>query len=475
MATTKIKALKNTLNKALHYITNPNKTDGSLLVSSFGCSVEFADLEMQATAIKEDRRSKRIAYHMIQSFAPDDPLTPEQAHAIGKEFADKVTNGKYEYVIATHIDKGHIHNHIIFNATSFGDHKKYRYSGVKEKNRIRGISDKLCRENNLSVIEKDSGTRGKAKFEYEQSKQGLSWKDKLKKAIDETVVKSNSFEEFLLEMEMEYGYEIKHGKHIAFKAPEQERFIRMKRLGEMYTEENVRNRISSQNQKTVPIHKSANQNILQSKKEKKKSKRINLIVDISKNIKAQTSKGYEISLQRSNTENLIKTMNFLMDHGITTPDKFLAYAEPVREEYQKMRSESKTLDESLRNVTEQIKYVQLYQKYKPLFLAYERSTDKNEFLIKYGNEIALYRASLIYFKKNDITNPQSINLSKLFEMRKEIKTQIFTFDEKFKKVKTELNELNTVQKNIEMTLDIKLSDSVETVNSAPQKKDEKTK
>ena len=113
MATTKIKAIKSTLKKAILYIINPEKTEGAMLVSSFGCSVDFADLEMQSTAVKGSGRGNRVAYHFIQSFAPDDPVTPEQAHEIGRAFAEKYLKGKYEYVISTHVDKGHIHNHII--------------------------------------------------------------------------------------------------------------------------------------------------------------------------------------------------------------------------------------------------------------------------------------------------------------------------------------------------------------------------
>ena len=130
MAITKIKALKTTLDKAINYIINPEKTEDGQLVYSFGCSVGTADVEMVLTAKKGSHRGNRIAYHLIQSFSSEDNLTPAQALEIGKEFAQKVTNGKYEFVVSTHADGDNLHNHIIFNATNFVDYKKYHY-GIK--------------------------------------------------------------------------------------------------------------------------------------------------------------------------------------------------------------------------------------------------------------------------------------------------------------------------------------------------------
>ena len=113
MAISKLIPIKATLNKAIDYIMDPEKTGNGRLVSAFGCSPETADIEMQITADKGSRQGNRIGYHLIQSFAPEDDITPEKALELGKEFTNKVTGGKYEYVIATHIDQGHIHNHII--------------------------------------------------------------------------------------------------------------------------------------------------------------------------------------------------------------------------------------------------------------------------------------------------------------------------------------------------------------------------
>ena len=155
MAVTKIKPIKSTLKKALDYIQNPDKTDGKMLVSSFGCSYETADIEFGFTLSQALDRGNNLAHHLIQSFEPGE-VDYEKAHEIGKQLADAVTKGQYEYVLTTHIDKGHIHNHIIFCAVNFVDYHKY-VSNKRTYYGIRNISDRLCRENGLSVLVPEKG------------------------------------------------------------------------------------------------------------------------------------------------------------------------------------------------------------------------------------------------------------------------------------------------------------------------------
>ena len=164
MAVTKIKPIKSTLNKALDYIQNPDKTDGKMLVSSFGCSPETADIEFDFTIAQALNRGNNLAHHLIQSFEPGE-VDYEKAHEIGKQLADAVTKGQYEYVLTTHIDKGHVHNHIIFCAVNFVDHHKYN-SNKRSYYGIRNMSDRLCRENGLSVVVPQKGGKGKSYAEY---------------------------------------------------------------------------------------------------------------------------------------------------------------------------------------------------------------------------------------------------------------------------------------------------------------------
>ena len=253
MAVTKYHAITKTLRKAIDYITDPKKTDYHNLVSGYNCEPDFADLDFKMTEdlakeIKGDYSkvggSNNLAYHMIQSFDPDDDITPEKAHEIAKELADKFLDNKYEYLISTHVDKDHIHNHIIFNATSFYDYSKFQ-SKLNDIDRMRDISDKLCLENNLNVI-LNKAENTKSRGEIEHIKRGTSWKEKIRNSIDFIIEneKPKHYKEFINILQ-EYDIEVKEGKNIAFKfKEEQKRFSRGKTLGKEYTRKRLKARIS---------------------------------------------------------------------------------------------------------------------------------------------------------------------------------------------------------------------------------------
>lgn len=150
MAVTKTHPIKSTLKAAIDYICNPEKTDGKLLVSSYGCAAETADIEFAWTRRHAIDKGTNLGRHLIQAFQPGE-VTPEQAHEIGMELAKEILGGKYEFVLTTHIDKDHVHNHLIFNAVSFTDHKHY-HSNKRSYHDIRRTSDRLCKEHGLSVI-----------------------------------------------------------------------------------------------------------------------------------------------------------------------------------------------------------------------------------------------------------------------------------------------------------------------------------
>ena len=248
MAVTKIHPIKSTLKKALDYIENPDKTYDKMLVSSFACSYETADIEFEMLLAQAYPKGNNLAHHLIQSFAPGE-TTPEQAHEIGRQLADEVLQGKYPYVLTTHIDKGHVHNHIIFCAVDMVNQRKY-ISNKQSYAYIRRTSDRLCKENGLSVV-KPGQSKGKSYAEWDAQRKGTSWKAKLKAAIDAAIPQVKDFDDFLRLMQAQ-GYEIKPGKFISFRAPGQERFTRCKTLGEAYTEEAIKERIKGRVITRVP-------------------------------------------------------------------------------------------------------------------------------------------------------------------------------------------------------------------------------
>ena len=202
MATTRImplhtgkgRSVGNAIRDILDYVENPDKTDDKMFVSSYGCSYETADIEFQMLLDQAFKKGNNLAHHLIQAFEPGE-TTPEQAHEIGRQLADEVLQGKYPYVLTTHIDKGHLHNHIIFCAVDMVQQRKY-ISNRRSYAYIRRTSDRLCKENGLSVV-KPGKDKGKSYAEWDAQRKGKSWKAKLKIAIDAAIPQSKDFDSFL--------------------------------------------------------------------------------------------------------------------------------------------------------------------------------------------------------------------------------------------------------------------------------------
>ena len=298
MAVTKTHPIKSTLKAAIDYICNPDKTDGKLLVSSFGCTAETADIEFAWTRRHAIDKGKNLGRHLIQAFEPGE-VTPEEAHRIGMELAWEILGGKYEFVLTTHIDKDHVHNHLIFNAVSFQYHRHY-HSNKRSYHEIRRTSDRICKEHGLSVIV-PGRDKGKSYIEHQAEQNGTSYKAKLRSAIDRLLPGCTDLEALLRRLQRE-GYELKRGKYISARAPGQERFTRLKTLGADYAEEALTARIAG---RPNP-----------SRQPEQRTGRPSLLIDIQNNIKAQQSAGYKHWATIENLKRAAETLNFLTEHGI---------------------------------------------------------------------------------------------------------------------------------------------------------------
>lgn len=262
MAYTRIHAIKATVQKALKYICNPEKTDGQILIDSFACGVETAHYDFKDALSKSSGVGDKQAFHLIQSFAPGE-VDFDTAHQVGIELADKLLENKYSYVIATHIDKEHCHNHIIFCAVDNVEHKKYN-DCKRTYRHIRNLSDELCREHGLSVII-PAGQKGKTHYEWQMAKVATSWKAQMKSDMDNAAHEAHSYEDFISRMQTK-GYEIKGEsfgdntlKYLSFSASGQTRFTRVteKNFGVGYTKEAIRDRIEKRvkAQEKFPVKK----------------------------------------------------------------------------------------------------------------------------------------------------------------------------------------------------------------------------
>ena len=433
MAVTKIKPIKSTLKKALDYIQNPDKTDGKMLVSSFGCSPETADIEFEFTIAQALNRGNNLAHHLIQSFEPGE-VDYQKAHEIGKQLADAVTKGKYEYVLTTHIDKGHVHNHIIFCSVNFVDYHKYN-SNERSYYGIRNMSDRLCRENGLSVVTPQKGGKGKSYAEYIAEKTGTSWKGKLKTAVDALIPQVSSFEELLSRLQAA-GYEIKPGKYVSCRAPGQERFTRLKTLGADYTEEAIRERIEGRRTRTA--------------KAPKAERGVSLLIDIENSIKAAQSRGYEQWAKIHNLKQAAKTLNFLTEHQISQYEDLTAKIEEIQTESEKTGDALKEVEKQLADMAVLIKNVSTFQKTKPAYDTYRKARNKDRYRAAHEGTVILHEAAAKALKAAGISKLP--NLAALQAEYEKLQEQKEALRADYGKLKKQVREYGVIRQNIDSIL-----------------------
>ena len=437
MAVTKIKAIRGTLSKAIAYILNPEKTDDKLLVSSYGCASETAAREFEWTRKIAEQKGMNpvriIARHVIQSFEIGE-VTPELAHEIGKQFADEILGGKYEYVLTTHIDKDHVHNHLIFNAVDFVDYHAYKsYKRIYYD--MREVSDRLCKENGLSVIP-PSQNKGMGYKEYTEAKRGTSWKQKLKQTIDRLVITAKDYDDFLRLMQ-EAGYEIKTGKYISFRAEGQERFTRSKTIGENYTEERIKERIAGRTprrsqRQTTP-------------------KGISLIGDIQERISLIDSKGYEYKAKLTILKEAARTLNYLTENNLLQYADLEKKVEDVHSSYDRTGKELKGVEARLREVQPLIKNISNYQRLKPVYDAFQKAKDKPGFKAKHEAELVIFEAarSTLLAMQGDEKLPSLKTLQA--QQQRLLEEQQRLYDERAK-LKKEVKQIETIKSNVDTFL-----------------------
>ena len=425
------------MSKAIAYILNPEKTDEKLLVSSYGCASETASREFEWTRRIAEQKGMNpvriIARHVIQSFEIGE-VTPELAHEIGKQFADEILGGKYEYVLTTHIDKDHVHNHLIFNAVDFMDYHAYKsYKRIYYD--MREVSDRLCKENGLSVIP-PSQNKGMSYKEYTEAKRGTSWKQKLKQTIDRLVITAKDYDDFLRLMQ-EAGYEIKPGKYISFRAEGQERFTRSKTIGENYTEERIKERIAGRTprrsqRQTTP-------------------KGISLIGDIQERIRLIDSKGYEHKAKLTILKEAARTLNYLTDNNLLQYADLEKKVEDVHSSYDRTGKELKGVEARLREVQLLIKNISNYQRLKPVYDAFQKAKDKPGFKAKHEAELVIFEAarSTLLAMQGDEKLPSLKTLQA--QQQRLLDEQQRLYDERAK-LKKEVKQIETIKSNVDTFL-----------------------
>ena len=374
MAVTKIHPIKTTLKKAIDYICNGDKTDGEIYVTTHLCSRENAHKEFEFTKKQFNSRTKTLAHHLIQSFAPEE-VSFEEAHQVGIELCEKILEGKYEYVLATHIDKNHIHNHIIFNSIDVDEGKVY-HSYYGSYMNIRNQSDKLCKEHNLSVIDQEAQKEineiKRRKFvnwyDWSEDKKGSSYKSRLQFDIDRHIKQSINWQDFLSKMESN-GYEIKIGKHIAFKSKNQQRFTRAKTIGVNYTEERIKDRILN------------------------KEKEIGNIIDIKNSQKAKSSKGYEHWATKHNLKTAASTLVEIRNKGFKSMEELESGISRLSVEKNDLKQEFDKLAWEQKRIKEVVKQIQICISKREHYEGYRKNPNDKIYMMMNRKDVEAYQKS----------------------------------------------------------------------------------
>ena len=438
MAITKIHPIKSTLNLAISYIVNDEKTDEQILVSTHKCHQETAHTQFLKTRENIGTKGTVLARHLIQSFLPGE-VNPKTAHQIGLELCRKILKDEYEFVLSTHIDKGHIHNHIVFNNVNMITGKCYQ-SNKRSYHQIRYQSDKLCKENNLSVVDefyesykKKYKTNGKSWYENEQAKRGTSWKSRLRFDIDRMIKQSKDWNEFLQKM-AELGYEIKYGKHIAFKPKDKARFTRAKTIGEDYSEERLKERIAER--EFIKAHTV--------------KKRIGNVIDMNTNVKVKESKGYEYWATKHNLNTMAESVIYIREHGIKSVKQLDEFIRKSADKRQNLQDQIKVIDKEMQELSATMEQVHIVKKYREYYKEYKANPSDKVFSNEYKSQITLYENALSELKKSYSKLPNSKDildkLDKLQEKKNTLMGEYFSS-------KSTMDELYRIRKNYGIYMD----------------------
>ena len=429
------KTLAKTLEDRIDYAHNPEKTENGDYISSYECDpktvLEEFLLTKRAYQQSTGRRQNNdvIAYMIRQSFKPGE-VTPEEANRLGYELGMRFTKGKHAFIVDTHTDKPHIHNHIIFNSTMLDASKKFNnfwFSGLA----IQRLSDLICLENGLSVIERKSKSERQQQPKYEKKD---TFRDGIRLAIDEVLEKNpNDFNQFLVLME-DVGFEVKRGKHIAFRSKGQQRFIRLCSLGEGYSEEEIRDGIDGVKAKT---------------KEVPKKQKLNLLIDIERKIIGK-GKGYERWATNFNLKSMSKTLLFLRDNKIESMEDLKMKSDEATEKFNTLSAGIKEKENRMAELLALKKHIFNYNDTREVYIQYRKSGYSKDFFEKHREQITLHKAAKKAFDECGLQKlPTAKDLNKEYYELMNEKKQMYL---QYHNLKNEMQELMKAKKNVERFL-----------------------
>ena len=422
------------------YAQNPEKTDGGTLVSSYGCSPLTVDEEFLLSkrqyelSTGRSQKNNVIAYQIRQSFKPGE-ITPEEANKVGYKLAMRFTKGKHAFIVATHTDRQHIHNHILYNSTSMDGSRKFRdfwLSGLA----VQRISDVICLEHKLSVIETKPYRERQKRILYPPKE---SNRDRLCAVIDGILRgKPPDFEAFLQRLEQE-GYEVKRGKHTSVKGKRQKRFIRFRTLGAGYSEEEIR----------AVLEGKAEHHPRQRSAAPVKEDAFQLLIDLA--AKQGKGTGYQRWAKKFNLKEMSKTLIFLQENKLTSMDELNDKADAAVKRFHELQETIQAADSRVTELSELRTQIIHYAKTREVYAAYRKAGYSKKFRAEHESDILLHQAAKAFFDKQGLKKlPKVKELNAEYaELLKQKKTAY----PEYRKARDEMQQLLRAQQNLKRFLE----------------------
>lgn len=436
MHVNKGKTLAQSLGDRTDYAKNPEKTDKGELVTGYQCDPVTVDEEFLLSKRQYEQitgrrqRHEVIAYQIRQSFKPGE-ITPEEAHRLGRELALRFTKGKYAFLVATHTDRAHIHNHIVFNSTSLDGTRKFKNFWLSSI-ALQRISDLICLENGLSIIAPKPYQERAKRTAYPRR---IKNRDLLCDAIDTVLQKDpGSFDELLKELQA-LGYEIKCGKHVSVKGKNQSRFIRLSSLEEGYTEADLRTLFLDHRQHKPRAKQSFRAEV----------RPFNLVIDIQDKLRSK-GVGYQRWASVYNLKQMSKTLLFLRDHRIESLEQLNLLAAQKISERDDLLDSVQQSERRLAEIGTLKKHIINYSKTRPIYEEYRKAGYSKKFLEAHQEEITIHKAAKAAFdalgvKKLPKVKELSIEYAEILNAKKRTYTE-------YRQTKNEAQELLLAQRNI---------------------------
>ena len=451
MATTRIiplhlnkgKTLAQCLSDRTDYAKNPEKTDDGSLISSYACDPAFVASEF-ALSKKEYRQNTGrvqendvIAYQLRQSFKPGE-VTPEEANRIGYEFAERFTKGDYAFIVCTHIDKAHIHNHIIWNSTALDCTRKFRnFWGSTEA--VRKLSDQICTEHRLSVIENPK-EHGVSYDTWLGTENKLSNRDLLKMAIDRALQKHPKDMDELTAFLKADGYQVRTGKHLAFRLADQKQFIRLRSLGEGYSEDELR-AVMQNGKEHKPFVK---------RKYPKRQQRTTLVSELEAKINSGKGARYDQAMKVIKLKQMAKTFVFLEEHGYANLAELSKAASDAEAHFYDLKASMKAAEVRIVEIETLRTHLNNYYRTLDVFKGYKQSKYSKAYLAEHEGDIILHRTAKKAFNELGLTKlPSRKDLSAESSRLKAEKSVLYA---EYRKAQDEMRELMIHKANAEYVL-----------------------